>query len=173
MKRLLIVSTWFQILWFAAILGRYDWQSLVLCLVVITLLVSLYKGVIHWSKVALVVTVGVVVDFSNYSMGLFQFEQTQFPLWLFALWLIFAWYAAFLVPLLSQYPLLFVSIVGGIAGTLSYVAGEKLGAVSFGLPIFSMAALLLIEWTLIIVLIIKVYGYEANTNNRNTYRADG
>jgi len=173
MKRLLIVSTWFQIIWFGAILGRDDWQYLTLFVVVITLLASFYKGLVPWPKLALVVSIGVLVDFSHYSLGLFQFEQLHFPLWLFALWLIFAWYAAFLLPFLSQYPLPLVATVGGIAGTLSYVAGEKLGAVTFGLPIFSMTAILMIEWTLLTALIIRVYGYENHINNSDIFRADG
>ncbi|KJY83215.1 zinc ABC transporter permease [Vibrio galatheae] len=170
MTRILLVSTWFQIVWFCAVIGNDNWQPLTLLLVTATLVISALKTTINWYKYSLIVTLGVAVDFTNSSFGLFQFEAQQFPLWLVALWMIFAWYAHFLYPMLSQYPLAVVSIVGGIGGTLSYCAGESLGAVVFGASIFTMTAILLVEWSLIIALVIKVYGYENSNVSRGLSR---
>jgi len=172
MKRLLIVSTWFQVIWFCAVIGNYDLQYLTLSLVVLTLVYSAAKVTLNWFKYVIVVCLGVAVDFTNLTIGWFQFQHEYFPVWLFALWLIFAWYAYFLYPILSQYPLTVVSMVGGIGGTLSYIAGESLGAVSFGASTFTMVSILLVEWTLIIALIVKVYGYEVHSSNNSVPNAD-
>ncbi|AIW13731.1 DUF2878 domain-containing protein [Vibrio tubiashii] len=172
MKRLLIVSTWFQVIWFCAVIGNYDLQYATLSLVVLTLAISAVKENLSWFKYALIVVIGVLVDFTNLTIGWFQFQHEYFPVWLFALWLIFAWYTHFLYPILSQYPLAIVSMVGGIGGALSYVAGESLGAVSFGASTFTIVGILLVEWTLIIALIMKVYGHEVHNSNNSVPSAD-
>ncbi|KLN63209.1 MULTISPECIES: DUF2878 domain-containing protein [Vibrio] len=172
MKRLLMVSTWFQAIWFCAVIGNYELQYVTLSLVAITLVVSTIKMKLNWIRVVLVVALGIVVDFTNMTFGLLQFQYEYFPLWLLALWLIFAWYAYFLYPIVSQYPLTIVSMVGGIGGALSYVAGESLGAVSFGVSNITIVSILLVEWTLIIALILKVYGYEVRSNNNSVPSAD-
>jgi len=172
MKRLLIVSTWFQVIWFCAVIGNYDLQYVTLSLVVLTLAISAIKESLSWFKYALIVVIGMLVDFTNLTIGWFQFQHEHFPVWLFALWLIFAWYAHFLYPILSQYPLAIVSVVGGIGGALSYIAGESLGAVSFGASTFTIVGILLVEWTLIIALIMKVYGHEVHNSNNSIPSAD-
>lgn len=172
MKRLLIVSTWFQAIWFCAVIGNYDLQYVTLSLVVLTLAISAVKENLSWLKYGLIVVLGLLVDFTNLTIGWFQFQHEHFPVWLFALWLIFAWYAHFLYPILSQYPLVIVSVVGGIGGALSYIAGESLGAVSFGASTFTIVGILLVEWTLIIALIMKVYGHEEHSSNNSIPSAD-
>ncbi len=172
MKRLLIVSTWFQIIWFCAVIGNYDLQYVTLSLVTLTLVVFAVKATFSWIKYAVIVASGVAVDFTNLTIGWLQFESGHFPVWLFALWLIFAWYAYFLYPILSQYPLTLVSMLGGVGGVLSYAAGESLGVVSFGASTFTMVGILFVEWTLIIALIMKVYGYEVQSNNNSVSSAD-
>lgn len=165
MKQLLIISTWFQAVWFLAVVGQYQMQYLTLLLAAATVAVSILKANLNWARFALVVVLGVAVDYTNLVLGLLEFQNHQFPIWLLALWLIFAWYANFLYPILSRYPITIVSIVGGIGGTLSYLAGRALGAVAFGQPTQIMVAVLLVEWTLIIGIIIKVYGYESANNS--------
>ncbi|WP_284193180.1 DUF2878 domain-containing protein [Vibrio zhanjiangensis] len=157
MKQLLIASTWFQVIWLCAVVGNYDWQSGTLGLVIATLVISAFKGWVHWRLWTCILVMGVIVDFANLSLGLFQFEKHTFPLWLTALWMLFAWYAHFLLPFLTRYPQSVVSIVGGITGALSYLAGEKLGAVAFGVPLFPTMGILLVEWFLIVSVIVRVY----------------
>ena len=172
MKQLLIASTWFQVLWLCAVLGNYQWQNLTLVLVVTTLIISALKGWLHWRNWASILVIGLIVDFVNIKLGLFQFEHQGFPIWLAALWMLFTWYVHFLHPFVSQYPALVVSIVGGIAGALSYMAGEKFGAVVFGLPFFSVVAILLVEWFLIIWMILRVYGHEVRNDDGSLSNSD-
>ena len=172
MKQLLIASTWFQVIWLCAVLGNYQWQSLTVILVSITLIASAIKAWIHWRNWASVLAVGLIVDFFNIQLGLFQFEHQSFPIWLGSLWMLFAWYVHFLHPFVSQYPALLVSTVGGIAGALSYMAGERFGAVAFGLPFFSVVGILLVEWFLIILMILRVYGHEVRNDDGSLSNSD-
>lgn len=172
MKRLLIISIWFEVVWFCAVIGNYSLQTVTIALVAATLLFSAFKLPLNWFKCAIVFAVGLAIDYGNFALGIFEFQSDRFPVWLVALWAIFVWYTYFLYPLVSQYPLALVSVVGGIAGTLSYVAGESLGAVSFGTSVIMTTGILLIEWTLIIALIMKVYGYEVRNSNSHLPSAD-
>ena len=172
MKRLLIISSWFQIIWFLAVVGQYSWQWLTLALAVMTFVATAFATKVPWFKVLLIFAIGVSVDWLNMSLGALKFEHGSFPVWLFSLWLIFIWYSYFLYPLLSQYPISLVSMVGGVGGALSYIAGEKLGAVTFGLPLITTSGILLIEWTILIALIIRVYGYETHHGNNKLPTTD-
>ncbi|MEF1282667.1 DUF2878 domain-containing protein [Vibrio sp. M250220] len=172
MKRLILISTWFQIIWFVAVIGQTSWHWLTLLLVTFTLLITAMRSEFAWKKLAVIVAVGISVDSVNMALGLLHFEQGYLPLWLVSLWVIFAWYCYFLYPVVSQYPLSIVSVIGGIGGALSYSAGEKLNAVTFGLPIVLTAGILLIEWTIMVLLIFKVYGYENHPDTRHLSSSD-
>lgn len=165
MKRLILMSTWFQLLWFLAVIGQAQWQYLTVALVLITMFVTAINTNVEWKKWAAVVVFGALLDYFNIAMGWFEFDQTGMPYWLIALWAIFAWYAYFLYPILNQYPASIVLTFGGIAGSLSYVAGSKLGAVSFGLSLSTTGIILFIEWAIVIAVILKVYGYESDTDD--------
>lgn len=165
MKRLVLMSTWFQLLWFLAVMGQAQLQYLTLSLVIITMLATAININIEWKKLVAIMIFGSLLDYFNIAIGWFEFDQTGIPYWLIALWAIFAWYAYFLYPYVNQYPAAIVLAVGGIAGSLSYVAGSKLGAVSFGLSLSATAIILFVEWVLVIAVILKVYGYESDTDH--------
>lgn len=172
--RLLIISTWFQLLWFLAVLGRETWQWLTVTLVVSTLVYSVWRGDFHWRAGLILLIVGVLIDIFNTTIGLLVFSTAPLtsymllPMWLLALWAIFSWYAHFLVPILSRYPLFIVSIVGGLAGAISYIAGYKLDAVSIGFSIYAAFAIFFIEWAVIVLLCMKILNIEAAQNEKDT-----
>ncbi|RTZ15641.1 DUF2878 domain-containing protein [Vibrio aquaticus] len=166
MKRLLLISTWFQVIWLMAVIGNSEWVYITGLLVSVTYVVTAVKGNVEWSKLAVVIVVGVMLDYFHMAVGWFQFEPQSFPIWLVLLWAIFAWYAYFLSPILNQYPIVPVSMVGGIAGALSYVAGAKLGAVSLSLSLPVSGFILFVEWSLLIALILRVYGHETTSSCR-------
>ncbi|MCG9596826.1 DUF2878 domain-containing protein [Vibrio sp. Isolate25] len=165
-KRLIVYSLWFQVVWLIAVLGREDFQWVAVGLVVVSYVYSQLVAPIKLERVFLMAVMGVVVDYANMTLGIFRFQFSEFPIWLMALWFIFAWYAYFLAPLVSRFPIFLVSILGGIGGALSYLAGEKLGAVYFPLPTTTTILILMVEWLLIIAAVIKVYG---NTSNKIGY----
>lgn len=172
MKRLILISTWFQVIWFIAVIGQSSWQWLTLLLVTFTILLTAFQVKMEWIKLVAIVALGLGVDWVNMSLGILQFEHGALPFWLVSLWVIFSWYSYFLYPILSQYPSLIVSIIGGVGGALSYSAGEKLGAVTFGYPITLTACILLLEWAILIALIFRVYGYENHQGANNLSRSD-
>ncbi|GLR04042.1 hypothetical protein GCM10007906_16290 [Vibrio hyugaensis] len=59
-----------------------------------------------------------------------------------------------------RFPKNYVSVVGGIGGTASYFAGYKLQAVEFGFNTSITLAILFVEWCLVMLLILRVYGNE-------------
>lgn len=73
---------------------------------------------------------------------------------------LFAWYAYQLKSILYRFPKTYVSIVGGMGGTASYFAGYKLQAVEFGFSTGATLAMLFVEWCVMMLLILKVYGNE-------------
>lgn len=164
-KQLLFVSTWFQILWFVAVIGRESWQWLALIVVTLTWVASYFLSRFNLARCALIVILGVAVDSLNMAMGWFNFSSPTIPLWLLALWGIFSWYAFYLHPIVSRFPLSAVSMIGGGAGALSYLAGAKLGAVSFEMPTLPMIAILFVEWVVVVYLIMRVLGYESRTRS--------
>jgi len=166
MKRLLLISTWFQAIWLMAVIGNSEWVYFTGVLVIATYVVTAIMEDIVWQKLVVVMVVGVMLDYFHMAVGWFQFEPQSFPIWLVLLWAIFAWYANFLSPILNRYPIVPVSMIGGIAGALSYVAGAKLGAVSLSLSLPVSALILFAEWSLLIALILKVYGHETTSNGR-------
>ncbi|NRF62409.1 DUF2878 domain-containing protein [Vibrio coralliilyticus] len=157
-KRLIFYSLWFQIVWIIAVFGQEKLQWLAVSLVVGTYVYSQLVAPIKLERVFLMALFGVMVDYANMALGIFRFEFNEFPIWLMALWFIFVWYAYFLVPIVSRFSILLVPIFGGVGGALSYLAGEKLGAVYFPLPTTTTLLVLMVEWLLIVAVIIKVYG---------------
>ena len=158
-QRLIIYSTWFQVIWFLAIIGQYEWQWLTLSLVLATLFLSSKYEDFKLERWLILLAVGIVVDYTNFLTGLFQFDRDSFPLWLTGLWAIFLWYAFYLVPFLNRYPVWIVSVVSGISGALSYLAGMKLGAVEFTMGLPTTLAILFLQWVVIINIVLKVYSY--------------
>ncbi|WP_162062750.1 DUF2878 domain-containing protein [Vibrio taketomensis] len=167
-KQLVIVSTIFQIVWFMAVLGRETWQWFTLATIAVILLITAVRCQFRWRVWLLLIIVGVSVDVLNIVFGVLVFDTTFFPLWLLGLWVTFFWYAQFLALVLSQYPLPLVSIIGGVAGAVSYVAGYKLGAVTLGLSSVLAFVVFFIEWTLLVALIMKVVNREGKNHGKDS-----
>ncbi|MCV6069544.1 DUF2878 domain-containing protein, partial [Escherichia coli] len=69
-----------------------------------------------------------------------------------------AWYAYQLKVLLHRVAKIYVSILGGLGGMLSYFAGYKLQAVEFGFDTSITLLALFVEWLVLMLVILKVYG---------------
>ncbi|MGR5446321.1 DUF2878 domain-containing protein [Vibrio jasicida] len=158
--RLFIASTWFQLCWFAAVLGTYQWQWLTLVLTLLTLVYCWRGEPLALKSVAIVVFMGLVLDTLNKQLSVLLFPTVWLPMWLVCLWVLFSWYAYQLKSILYRFPKNYVSVVGGIGGTASYFAGYKLQAVEFGFNTSITLAILFVEWSLVMLLILRVYGNE-------------
>ncbi|KOO12526.1 hypothetical protein AKJ18_23485, partial [Vibrio xuii] len=107
---------------------------------------------------------GMLFDLANMYFGLFKFDSIGIPVWLAALWFAFVWYAYFLAQKFYYLPLWGVSLLGGVGGTLSYTAGEKLGVVEFPNGMLATSVIVFVEWMLIFLIIWRVYQYESSKN---------
>lgn len=158
--RVFIASTWFQLCWFVAVLGTYQWQWVTLLLTLATLLYCIKTNASSLKSIGVIVTIGLVFDTFNQHFSVFVFPTQWLPSWLICLWLLFSWYAYQLKTILHRFPKFYVSVVGGIGGMGSYFAGYKLQAVEFGFSTSITLALLFIEWCVVMLLILRVYGNE-------------
>jgi hypothetical protein len=158
--RVFIASTWFQLIWFAAVLGTYQWQWLTLLLTLVTVVYCWKTDRSSLKSIASIVTTGLVLDTLNQQFSVFIFPTQWLPVWLLCLWVLFSWYAYQLKSILYRFPKTYVSIVGGLGGTVSYFAGYKFQAVEFGFSISTTLAFLFVEWCAMMLLILRVYANE-------------
>ncbi|MCR9883456.1 DUF2878 domain-containing protein [Vibrio alginolyticus] len=158
--KVFLASTWFQLCWFAAVLGTYQWQWMTLFLTLATLLYCLKSDASSLKSIGVIVTSGLVLDTLNQQLSVFVFPTPWLPVWLLCLWVLFSWYAYQLKSILYRFPKTYVSIIGGLGGTASYFAGYKLQAVEFGFSTGATLAMLFVEWCVMMLLILKVYGNE-------------
>lgn len=161
MMRLLLVSTWFQLGWFLCVLGKETWQWAALGYVIATLLWNWKTQPRQLKSIAIVAISGTVLDSINQQVELLNFVSDALPLWMVCLWWLFAWYASQLILVIRRFRRAQVCAIGGIAGALSYIAGEQLGAVQFGYGFLLTALILLMQWILITFCILKVYDNES------------
>ena len=163
-KRFVVYSVWFQCIWFAAVIGNQQLQWLTVVLACCTVLVSLKVDPVKLQHIVGLAILGMLFDLANMYFGLFKFDSIGIPVWLAALWFAFVWYAYFLAQKFYYLPLWGVSLLGGAGGTLSYIAGEKLGVVEFPNGMLATSAIVFVEWMLIFLIIWRVYQYESSKN---------
>ncbi len=158
--RFFLASTWFQLCWFTAVLGTYQWQWVTVCLTLVTLVYCIFSDARSLKRIVIVTVIGLVVDSLNQRIFVLNFPTNWLPIWLLCLWALFAWYAYQLKSVLYRFPKIYVSLVGGLGGGASYYAGYKLQAVEFSYGVVLTIMMLFIEWCFVMFLILKVYGNE-------------
>lgn len=152
----------FQAGWFALVLGaahgRPLWGVIVVAvLTAIHLLWFARKN--EWQFLALVAALGWLWESLVHALGLLSYpdypvEALVAPLWMGALWLNFA--SAIYHSLAWLQGQLFVAgLLGAAGGPLAFLAGEKLGAVTFGHEIWT-TLFLVVAWGLLTPLIFKL-----------------
>ncbi len=154
--RVFLASTWFQLCWFIAVLGTYQWQWLTLLLTLTTLVYSWRWDVFPIMRIAIIAITGLALDTLNQQFSILIFPTPWLPIWLVCLWVIFSWYTYQLKSTLQRVPLIYVSVISGIGGAASYFAGYKLQAVEFGLSTGITLSILYLEWCALMIFILKV-----------------
>lgn len=137
---------WFQIGWFAAIV----WQQQAWFILLLLLLTWCYQN--RQNRQALILMTGfacygILFDTMLLHLGILEFSEAGYfvPLWLGLLWFIFAGtLRCSLLPIFNLNRL--YVLIGGIFGCLSYIAGMKLGAVSFPLTLTMTIPILILIW---------------------------
>ena len=150
MWTLLIISLWFQMLWFCTVLGQTQWQWWSAGLLATTLVLTQKRQVARWHWWWQVAAAGLLLDSVNTLVGVFQFDGWLIPLWLALLWGAFAWYSWYLIPILASWPRPLQWLLSGVSGGLSYLAGAQWDAVVLPLGTMPSMGILMVEWALFI-----------------------
>ncbi len=162
--KLLLVSTWFQLAWFVAVLGQNHYLAILVGMALAAVAIELYSSATFLGsrviEILVVAFCGITIDSINTLFGVFQFSGWGIPLWLGCLWFMFAWYAKHLHPIAMRYSAKLVLPLFGVGGALSYLGGQKLEAVSFGYATWITLLILFIEWVVIAALILKVFKHD-------------
>ena len=139
----------FQIIWFGCIvLGNV---FLPVALVLILIHFNHMDSTEHDSHIMILAgAVGFALDSTLMHLGVMTFESglvSEFfiPPWLIMLWIAFAMTLNHSLYYFQEKPL-FAFIGGAISGPLSYLAGERLGAVQFGYDTLTTAIIFACLW---------------------------
>ena len=96
------------------------------------------------------IAIGVLFDYALMESGVYRFADGEFPLWLACIWVAFVLSLRHSLAWLAPRPWFVQSLLGSICGTLSYLSGERLGAVSFGLPLVPTLIILAGIWAMMV-----------------------
>ena len=157
----------FQLIWWLMVLfqNQYVWVALIL-------FVCHFFMVKHpWIEGGTLLGVacaGIALDSLLTISGMFAFPQQSImsglipiPIWLVALWISFAATLRHSLSYLARRPMI-ASILGGVGGPLSYLAGERFGAVVFGYSSGLTLILLAFLWALLMPLAFVYIHYLEN-----------
>lgn len=156
---------WFQTIWFIAILFQYEYIWLI-GLLFIGFFIASSQPVNDAALMGIIILLGIVADGALVKFGVFNFEGKvtgiiPLPLWLLAIWGAFALTLLHSLRYLSHYKRLSI-ILGAVFGPVSYFAGERLGAVIFGLSAMMTMLILAAMWALIFPLTLYISDQFAN-----------
>ena len=112
------------------------------------------------SIMLIVAMTGVILDFINFYFGLISFNSSShtLPFWLVILWLSFSLILPHSLRWLGNYPLL-ASLLGGTGGSLSYVIGHQLGAITLSTPLYPSVIVYFLEWAVIVPVALWLISY--------------
>lgn len=156
MKRTLINFVAFQAGWFSCVLSAAygsPWMGLIaVCVIVMSHLVSADDRVHEVQLVALAVFLGLIFDSLLVSSGWVRYPSGMVfsgiaPYWILAMWALFATTLNLSMGWLKNNRLL-ASFMGAVFGPLSYLAGQRLGAIELVNFSSSMIALTVI-WAVV------------------------
>ncbi|WP_394209638.1 DUF2878 domain-containing protein [Enterovibrio calviensis] len=153
--RIILVSLAFNLYWFAAVVG----QNSFLPLLVLVLIASMFmdRGVII--AIPLFALIGIAGDSVLMSSQFLVFDTPFLPLWLCLLWAGFGAYLWLIKDWILDKNIGVLIGAGSIGGAVSYLGGERLGAVSFGQPYWTTVAVLAIGWAVYSVLFLLLLKY--------------
>lgn len=165
MNRTLINFVAFQLGWFASVLSAakgLPWLGLIVVCLVVALHFRLSDKPRHeWQLLVLAVISGLVFDSLLVSGGLVRYPSGMLfsgmaPYWILAMWALFSTTLNVSMAWLKN-SLALASVMGAVFGPLSYLAGQRLGAIELIDTRASMIALAVI-WAFVMPMLI----YAAN-----------
>ncbi|WP_407333796.1 DUF2878 domain-containing protein [Enterovibrio sp. 27052020O] len=153
--RIILISLAFNLYWFAAVVG----QNSFLPLLVLALIASMFidRGVII--AIPLFALIGISGDAVLMSNQILMFNTPFLPLWLCLLWAGFGAYLWLIKDWVLEKNIGLLIVAGAFGGAMSYLGGERLGAVSFGQPYWVTAAVLAVGWAMYSVVFLALLKY--------------
>ncbi len=139
----------FQSIWFIAIFYQQAGAPLCVLLLLLHFLLSPTPW-LDFRTTAGGILCGVLLDYSLMLSGMYQFADGRFPLWLACIWIAFVLSLRHSLAWLAPRPWFVQALLGSVCGTLSYLSGERLGAVSFGLPLLPTLVVLACVWAIMV-----------------------
>ncbi|MDG5899288.1 DUF2878 domain-containing protein [Shewanella xiamenensis] len=149
----------FQCVWWSSIL----WGNRVLLLnislllihfLLLTLVENRQAVLRDFSTMIKVGLLGIVIDTLLTLFGVFEF--TVLPWWLACLWLHFALSLHHSLIFMRALPIILQVILGGVFGSLSYIAGAQFNAVTLPFGESISMIILAVVWTILLPLFIKI-----------------
>ncbi|MFI0400580.1 MAG: DUF2878 domain-containing protein [Thiolinea sp.] len=143
----------FQAIWWGAAL----WGNA--ALVWLILLLGVHLVLLHQAPkrdvlaLCLIAPVGWGIDLSLQALGFWDLHS-QLPLWLLVIWAGFVLSLFYSLAWLQKFKPIYQALIGGLAGSLSYFAGAKLGALSFNYSLFFSFLLVWIIWIVLLPLLV-------------------
>ena len=148
-------AIWFQGLWFCAVLGR-DWLLPLAVVLLAVHLVLVGDKRRELMRFACVGGLGIAVDAVLSGTGIYHFAGgVLIPVWLVCLWLGFSAALSRSLIYLSD-KLLLAAVAGGLVFPVNYWAGERLGAVEFGLRLPSTLLIIALTWAVMLPLLYRL-----------------
>jgi len=160
---LLVNFLMFQMAWFACVLGgahQLPWVGPAMVAVVVAVHLGRVPDARAESALLVIAAViGAVFDSALVSTGWLVYPSGQMasylaPYWIVAMWVAFATTLNVSLHWLKRRPVL-AAVFGGVGGPLAFLAGAKLGAVTFVDPVSGYAALA-VGWAVLMPLLMAV-----------------
>lgn len=145
-----------NLFWIGCVIGRYDFLWIVAPAIICYVALLLYSGTVQISQLALPIAVGILIDSVYTAFGIFQFEHHSvlLPLWMCTLWIAFATTLPLSLRLLGKNAYL-AALTGAMGFPFSYYVGYKVGAVSFGLALPWVFALVALTWAVFLPIMFR------------------
>ncbi|MEM1143963.1 MAG: DUF2878 domain-containing protein [Pseudomonadota bacterium] len=146
---------WYQLIWFTAVLGgsAFEWLLALLVFMHLALIASWRRELALMTSVALL---GCSVDALLTKAGYFQFAESSWlpiPLWHMAIWVGFAGTLRHSLTFMVERPRL-MTLAAMIFAPITYLAAQRLGAVTFPIGDLPTAIVIGLSWLTITPLIL-------------------
>jgi hypothetical protein len=136
----------FNGIWFSAVVGRNDYLWLTIALVLVQVVYSQRIGKVHWTLVARLFAVGLLLEAISISLGAIDFVGGYFPLWLALLWLGFSAMAPVALDWLAKKTWLAL-LAGAVSGPITYITGVEFGAAAIESTVITVVTYAIV-WSL-------------------------
>ena len=163
----------FYLAWFGLILLGNTFIPIDIALIAAHLIIVVKAPEKRFAELKLItaiVIIGLLVDNALTAFSVFNFPNTSsssfdaflIPLWLVVLWACFAATIAHSMQVMAKSKLLQVC-VGAVFAPMSYIAGEKFGAVEFGYSLSVTFFILALVWSILLVSCFVLKDYFFNS----------